>query len=80
LEFSDLSEGDGSGFESVGFLDAGDDRGRLPGDFLGRKLLAGHLLCCGLPSGLLGSGHLNKKYDEMRSSTNGVKLNGRIVS
>lgn len=80
MEFSDLSEGDGSGFESVGFLDAGDDRGRLPGDFLGRKLLARHLLGCGLPSGLLGSCHLNKKNDELRTSTNGVKLNGRIGS
>ena len=58
LEFSDLSEGNRSGFEAVRLLDAGDDRSRLPGDFLGGQLLAGHLLSRGLPCGLLGSGHL----------------------
>ena len=44
LEFSDLSEGNGSGFEAVRLLDSGNDGGRLPGDFLSRQLLAGHFL------------------------------------
>ena len=58
LEFSDLSQSNCSGFESVGLLDSGDDGGRLPGDFLGRKLLAGYFLGCGLPCSLLGASHL----------------------
>ena len=41
----------------MGFLDAGDDGGRLAGDFLGSELLARHLLGGGLARGLLGSGH-----------------------
>ena len=57
LEFSDLSQGDGSGFESVGFFHSGDDGGRFPGDFLGGQLFSGHLLGCGLPCGLLGTSH-----------------------
>mgnify|MGYP000889901572 FL=1 len=35
LEFSDLSEGNRSGFESVGLLHSGDDGGGFPGDLLG---------------------------------------------
>lgn len=58
LEFSDLSESNSSGFESVGLFDPGDDGGGLASDFLGGKLLAGHLLGGGLACGLLGSGHL----------------------
>lgn len=58
LEFSDLSESNCSRFESVGLLHAGNDRGGLPSNFLSGKLLAGHLLCCGLACSLLGSGHL----------------------
>jgi hypothetical protein len=57
LEFSDLSQGDRSWLESVGFLDSGDDGGGLAGYFLGRQLFAGHLLRCGLARGLFGSCH-----------------------
>lgn len=57
LEFSDLSQSNCSRFESMGLLHAGDDGGRLSGDFLGSKLLAGHLLCCGLTGSLFCSGH-----------------------
>lgn len=58
LEFSDLSESNCSGLESVGLLDAGDDGGRFAGDLLCGQLLAGHFLGGGLPSGLLGASHL----------------------
>ena len=58
LEFSDLSESNCSRFESVGFLDTRDNGGWLSGDFLGSQLFSGHLLGCGLPCGLLGTGHL----------------------
>ncbi len=58
LEFSDLSEGNGSRFESVRLLDSGDDGGRLPGDLLGGKLFARHLLSCALTSSLFGTSHL----------------------
>lgn len=57
LEFSDLSQSNRSRFESVGLLHTGDDRSGLSGDFLGGKLLAGHLLCCGLTGSLFCSGH-----------------------
>ena len=45
LIFSDFSEGNCSGFESVGLLDTGGDGSALSGDFLGNELLSGDLLC-----------------------------------
>ena len=44
LILSDFSQSDGSGFKSVGLLDAGGHWGGLSGDFLGNELLSGNLL------------------------------------
>ena len=44
LVLPDLSEGNCSGFESVGLLDTGGHGRRLSGDLLGNKLLSWHLL------------------------------------
>ena len=57
LVFSDFSEGNCSGFESVGFLDTGGDGGALSGDFLGNQLFSGDLLSSALPCGLFSSSH-----------------------
>jgi len=57
LVLPDLPEGDCSGFEAVGLLDAGGDGGRLPGDLLGNELLPGDLLGSGLPCSLFCSSH-----------------------
>jgi hypothetical protein len=59
LEFTDLTEGDGSGFEAVGLLESGGDGGRLTGHLLGHQLLAGHFLGSRLAGSLLCSGHQN---------------------
>lgn len=45
----------------MGFLDAGDKRGGLPGDLLGGELLPGYFLCSRFSCGLLGSSHVSKK-------------------
>ena len=57
LVLPDFSQGDGSGFEPVGLLDAGGDWGSLPGDLLGNELLPGDLLGSGFSGSLFGSGH-----------------------
>ena len=57
MELADLSEGDGSGFEAVGLLEAGGDGGRLSGDLLGHQLFAGNLLGSRFPCCLLCSCH-----------------------
>ena len=61
LESSDLSEGDGTGLESVGSLDAGGGNvGSLTlGRFVGNGL-SGGLGGGSLSSGMLGSSHFNK--------------------
>jgi histone H3 len=46
LVFSDFSEGNCSGFESVGLLDSSGNWGRFTGNLLGDQLFSGHLLCC----------------------------------
>ena len=60
LVFSDFSEGDCSGFESVGFLDTGGDGSALSGDFLSDKLFSGHLLGGALSGSLFCSSHVYK--------------------
>lgn len=57
LILPDLSQGDGSWAESVGFLDAGGDWGGLPGDLLGNQLLSGDLLGSGFSCCLFCSCH-----------------------
>ena len=66
LIFPDFSEGNCSGFESVGFLDTGGDRCALAGDLLGNQLFSGYLLSSGFPCGLFCSGH-NRLYIEERA-------------
>ena len=58
LEFSDLSQGNGSRFETVRFLHTRDDGGGLSGDLLGGQLFSWHFLCSTLAGGLLGTSHL----------------------
>ena len=58
LVLPDLSEGNCSGFEAVGLLDASGDGGRLPGDLLGNELLSGDLLGSGLSGSLFCAGHV----------------------
>ena len=61
LESSDLSEGDGTGLESVGSLDTGG--GNIRSLTLGRLVgngLSGGLGGSSLPGGMLGSSHFNK--------------------
>ena len=60
LVFPDFSQSHCSGFESVWFLDASGDGGRLSGDFLGNKLLSGNLLSGGFPCSLFCSCHCIK--------------------
>ena len=57
LELADLSQSNSSRFETVRFLNAGDDRGRLAGDLLRGELFAGHLLGSGLAGSLFCAGH-----------------------
>ena len=58
LIFSDFSEGNCSGFESVGFLDSGGDWSWFSGDFLCDQLFSGYLLGSWFSSGLFCSSHL----------------------
>ena len=58
LVLPDFSEGNCSGFESVGFLDTGGDGSALPGDLLGDQLFPGHLLSSALSGGLFSSSHI----------------------
>ena len=57
LIFSDFSEGDGSGSESVGFLDTSGSGGRFSGGLVG-ELFSGSLETSGFSSSLLSSCHL----------------------
>jgi hypothetical protein len=57
LIFSDFSEGDGSGSESVGFLDTSGSGGRFSGGLVG-ELFSGSLETSGFSCGLLSSCHL----------------------
>ena len=57
LIFSDFSEGNCSGFESVGLLDTSGDWCSLSGDFLGNQLLSWGLLGGGFSCSLCSSGH-----------------------
>jgi len=59
LIFSDLSEGNCSGFEAVGLLNSGGDWSALSGDFLSNELLSGNLLGSWLSCCLFSSSHLN---------------------
>jgi hypothetical protein len=57
LVFPDFPEGDCSGFEAVGLLDAGGDGCRFSGNLLGNELLSGDLLSSGFSGSLFGAGH-----------------------
>ena len=61
LVLPDFPEGNRSGFEAVGLLDAGGHGRGLPGDLLGDELLPRHLLGSRFPSGLLSSSHFYYK-------------------
>ena len=56
LVTTDLTESDGTGSVSVGFLDSASGRGALASS-LGGQLFAGSLTSCGFTSGLLGTSH-----------------------
>jgi len=56
LEAADLAEGDGSGAESMGFLDAAALDGRFARRFVADRL-AGRFSSCGFTGSLLGSCH-----------------------
>ena len=58
LIFSDFSQGNCSGFESVGFLDSCGDWSWFSGNLLGNQLFSGDLLGCGFSCCLFCSGHL----------------------
>ena len=57
LVLSDFPEGNCSGFEAVGLLDAGSHGCGLSGDLLGDQLLSGDLLGSGLSGSLFCAGH-----------------------
>ena len=67
LEFSDFSEGNSSGSESVGSLDT--TSGLSLGGGLGSDVLSGVLSSGALASGHLSACHLIKFYNDQRASS-----------
>jgi hypothetical protein len=64
LVTADLTEGDSSRTVTVGLLDTSRGGGRLTSS-LGGKLLAGSLSSGRLAGGLLGTGHVDDKFEEL---------------
>jgi hypothetical protein len=64
LVTTNLTKGDSSGAVTVGLLDTSGGGGRLTSS-LGGKLLAGSLSSGRLAGGLLGTGHVDDKFEEL---------------